>query len=124
MQNRMMNVIEMQKILLHAYTLFTSEELVARMDENDVPSAIINKLEDVIDDPQVKNNDSIMKLSSNDNNSMQSPKSPAQYSSTPCSDNPKFMPALGEHSREILLENGFSDEKIRELAENQIIAVR
>ena len=124
MQNRMMNVIEMQKILLHAYTLFTSEELVARMDENDVPSAIINKLEDVIDDPQVKNNDTIMKLSSNDNNSMQSPKSPAQYSSTPCSANPKFMPALGEHSREILLENGFSDEKIRELSENQIIAVR
>ena len=124
MQNRMMNVIEMQKILLHAYTLFTSEELVARMDENDVPSAIINKLEDVIDDPQVKNNDSIMKLSSNDNNSMQSPKSPAQYSSTPCPNNPKFMPALGEHSREILLENGFSDEKIREFSENQIIAVR
>ena len=105
--------MEMQKILLHAYTLFTSEELVARMDENDVPSAIINKLEDVIDDPQVKNNDSIMKLSSNDNNSMQSPRSPAQYSSTPCSNNPKFMPDLGEHSREILLENGFSDEKIR-----------
>lgn len=124
MQNRMMNVMEMQKILLHAYTLFTSEELVARMDENDVPSAIINKLEDVIDDPQVKNNDSIMKLSSNDNNSMQSPRSPAQYSSTPCSNNPKFMPDLGEHSREILLENGFSDEKIRELSENQIIAVR
>ena len=124
MQNRMMNVMEMQKILLHAYTLFTSEELVARMDENDVPSAIINKLEDVIDDPQVKNNDSIMKLSSNDNNSMQSPGSPARYSSTPCSNNPKFMPDLGEHSREILLENGFSDEKIRELSENQIIAVR
>ena len=52
------------------------------------------------------------------------PKSPAQYSSTPCSDNPKFMPDLGEHSREILLENGFSDEKIREFSENQIIAVR
>ena len=99
-------------------------EAIQKLDENDVPSAIINKLEDVIDDPQVKNNDTIMKLSSNDNNSMQSPKSPAQYSSTPCSDNPKFMPALGEHSREILLENGFSDEKIRELSENQIIAVR
>ena len=124
MQNRMMNVIEMQKILLHSYTLFTSEELVERMDKNDVPSAIINKLSDVIDDPQVKNNDSIMTLSKNDDNSMQSPKSPAKYSSTPCSENPKFMPELGEHSKEILLENGFSDEKINELAENHIIAVR
>ena len=124
MQNRMMNVMEMQKILLHAYTLFTSEELVDRMDKNDVPSAIINKLSDVIDDPQVQNNNSIRELSKDDDNSMQSPRSPAQYSSTPCSDNPKFMPDLGEHSKEILLENGFSDEKINELAENHIIAVR
>jgi crotonobetainyl-CoA:carnitine CoA-transferase CaiB-like acyl-CoA transferase len=34
------------------------------------------------------------------------------------------MPDLGEHSKEILLENGFSDEKISELAEKNIIAVR
>tara|TARA_B100001287_G_scaffold127554_1_gene107538 strand:+ start:625 stop:1812 length:1188 start_codon:yes stop_codon:yes gene_type:complete len=124
MQNRMMNVIEMQEILLHAYTLFTSEELVERMDQNDVPSAIINKLSDVIDDPQVKNNDSIMSISNDDNNSMQSPKSPAHYSSTPCSSNPRFMPDLGQHSKEILLENGFSNEQINELAKREIIAVR
>jgi len=124
MQNRMMNVIEMQEILLHAYTLFTSEELVERMDQNDVPSAIINKLSDVIDDPQVKNNDSIMSISNDDNNSMQSPKSPAHYSSTPCSSNPRFMPDLGQHSKEILLENGFSNEQIDELAKREIIAVR
>ena len=124
MQNRMMNVIEMQEILLHAYTLFTSEELVERMDQNDVPSAIINKLSDVIDDPQVKNNQSIMSISKDDNNSMQSPKSPAQYSSTPCSNNPKFMPDLGQHSKEILLENGFSSEQINDLAKKEIIAVR
>ena len=124
MQNRMMNVIEMQEILLHAYTLFTSEELVERMDQNDVPSAIINKLSDVIDDPQVKNNHSIMSISKDDNNSMQSPKSPAQYSSTPCSDNPKFMPDLGQHSKEILLENGFSSEQINDLAKKEILAVR
>ena len=49
----MMNVMELQKILLHEYTLFTSEELVERMDKNDVASAVINKLGDVIDDPQV-----------------------------------------------------------------------
>ena len=124
MQNRMMNVIEMQEILLHAYTLFTSEELVERMDQNDVPSAIINKLSEVIDDPQVNNNHSIMSISKDDNNSMQSPKSPAQYSSTPCSDNPKFMPDLGQHSSEILLENGFSSEQINEFAKKEIIAVR
>ena len=124
MQNRMMNVIEMQEILLHAYTLFTSEELVERMDQNDVPSAIINKLSDVIDDPQVNNNHSIMSISKDDNNSMQSPKSPAQYSSTPCSDNPKFMPDLGQHSIEILLENGFSSEQINDFAKKEIIAVR
>lgn len=124
MQNRMMNVIEMQKILLHSYTLFTSEDLVNRMDENDVPSAIINKLNDVIDDPQVKNNQSIISISKDKNNSMQSPKSPANYSLTPCSDDPKFMPDLGEHSKEVLLENGFSEAEISKLVSKEIIAVR
>ena len=124
MQNRMKNVMEMQKILLHSYTLFTSKELVERMDENDVPSAIINKLSEVIDDSQVKNNETIISLSKDKKESMQSPRSPAQFSATSCSSNHKYMPNLGEHSKEVLLEYGFSDDEINNLANQNIIAIR
>jgi len=124
MQNRMKNALEMQKILLNSYTSFTSKELVDRMDENDVPSAIINKLDEVIDDPQVTNNKTIISITKNENDSMQSPRSPAQFSSTPCSVDHKYMPNLGEHSKEVLLECGFSDDQINDLADKKIIAVR
>ena len=80
--------------LLNSYTSFTSKELVDRMDENDVPSAIINKLDEVIDDPQVTNNKTIISITKNENDSMQSPRSPAQFSSTPCSVDHKYMPNL------------------------------
>ena len=68
----MMNVMELQKILLHEYTLFTSEELVERMYKNDVASAVINKLGNVIDDPQVSNNETIVSTKRDEKNSMQS----------------------------------------------------
>ena len=120
----MMNVVELQKILLHEYTLFTSEELVERMDKNDVASAVINKLGDIMDDPQVLNNESIVSTKKDDENSMQSPRSPARFSSTPSSPEYRFMPNLGEHSKEVLLEYGFSDEEINNLAKQNIISVR
>jgi crotonobetainyl-CoA:carnitine CoA-transferase CaiB-like acyl-CoA transferase len=34
------------------------------------------------------------------------------------------MPNLGEHSKEVLLEYGFSDEEINSLAAQNIISVR
>ena len=36
----------------------------------------------------------------------------------------RFMPNLGEHSKEVLLEYGFSDEEINNLAIQNIISVR
>ena len=36
-------------------------------------------------------------------------------------DEPSFMPALGEHSSEILKEYGFSDDEINNLIESQIV---
>jgi len=124
MENRMMNVMELQKILLHEYTLFTSEELVERMDKNDVASAVINKLGDVIDDPQVSNNETIVSTKRDEKNSMQSPRSPARFGLASPSPEYRFMPNLGEHSKEVLLEYGFSDEEINNLAIQNIISVR
>ena len=34
------------------------------------------------------------------------------------------MPDLGEHSKEVLLENGFSEAEISKLVSKEIIAVR
>jgi crotonobetainyl-CoA:carnitine CoA-transferase CaiB-like acyl-CoA transferase len=94
------------------------------MDKNDVASAVINKLGDVIDDPQVSNNETIVSTKRDEKNSMQSPRSPARFGLASPSPEYRFMPNLGEHSKEVLLEYGFSDEEINNLAIQNIISVR
>ena len=119
-ENRIMNVVEMQEILLNAYSEFTSDELVKRMEENDVPAAKINKREDIFSDPQVINNSSVINTKNNGEKLIKGPKPPANFLDDEC-DEPKFMPALGEHSSEILKEYGFSNDEINSLIEKKII---
>ena len=119
-ENRLMNVVEMQEILLNAYSEFTSDELVERMEENDVPAAKINRREDIFSDPQVINNSSIINTKNNGEKIIKGPNPPANFLDDEC-DEPKFMPALGQHSSEILKEYGFSNDEINSLIEKKII---
>ena len=119
-ENRLMNVVEMQEILLNAYSEFTSDELVERMEENDVPAAKINSREDIFSDPQVINNSSIINTKNNGEKIIKGPKPPANFLDDEY-DEPKFMPALGQHSSEILKEYGFSNDEINSLIEKKII---
>ena len=119
-ENRLMNVVEMQEILLNAYSEFTSDELVERMEENDVPAAKINRREEIFSDPQVINNSSIINTKNNGEKIIKGPKPPANFLDDEC-DEPKFMPALGQHSSEILKEYGFSNDEINSLIEKKII---
>ena len=119
-ENRLMNVVEMQEILLNAYSEFTSDELVERMEENDVPAAKINRREDIFSDPQVINNSSIINTKNNGEKIIKGPKPPANFLDDEY-DEPKFMPALGQHSSEILKEYGFSNDEINSLIEKKII---
>ena len=119
-ENRLMNVMEMQEILLNAYSEFTSDELVKRMEENDVPAAKINKREEIFSDPQVINNNSVINTKKDGEDLLKGPKPPANFLDNQCEE-PKFMPALGQHSSEILKEYGFSDDEINNLIDNQIV---
>ena len=119
-ENRLMNVMEMQEILLNAYLDFTSDELVKKMEENDVPAAKINKREEIFSDPQVINNQTVINTKKDGENLLKGPKPRANFLENDC-DEPSFMPALGEHSSEILKEYGFSDDEINNLIESQIV---
>ena len=119
-ENRLMNVMEMQEILLNAYLDFTSDELVKKMEENDVPAAKINKREEIFSDPQVINNQTVINTKKDGEDLLKGPKPPANFLENDCGE-PSFMPALGEHSSEILKEYGFSDDEINNLIESQIV---
>ena len=119
-ENRLKNIIEMQSILNQAYLNFTTDEIVKKMEDHDVPVAKINTREEALTDPQVLNNNSIIKISSNGKEVMQGPRAPANFLGTEC-DKPTFLPLLGEHSTEILEEYGYTKEEINSLIDNKIV---
>ena len=59
-ENRFKYSVEMQRILSEEYSKFTSEDLIKRMENNDVPVAKLNSREEMLTDPQVLNNKSII----------------------------------------------------------------
>ena len=93
---------------------------IERMEENDVPAAKINTREEVLTDPQVLNNNSIISTNKDGKEILRGPKPPANFTGTDC-DEPTFSPALGQHSSEILKEYGYSDEEINSLIDNEIV---
>ena len=96
------------------------DDLVKRMEENDVPAAKINKREEIFSDPQVINNNSVINTKKNGEDLLKGPKPPANFLDNQCEE-PKFMPALGQHSSEILQEYGFSNDEINELIDSEVI---
>ncbi|MEM7078567.1 MAG: CoA transferase, partial [Pseudomonadota bacterium] len=115
--------IDMEKLqatLNVAYARFSTAELVQRLEENQVPFAQINPRDEVIDDPQVKAMESLWEFDHPWAGPMRQARPPARFSDTPA-EIFRASPELGEHSREVLQEYGFTDLEIDDLQAEKVI---
>ena len=93
----------------------TTAQLMAAFDAADVWYAPVNEYPDVERDPQVAWNKAIMEFEHPDAGTVRVLAHPVRYDGEP----PPFRrhpPRLGEHTREVLREAGYSDADIDELA--------
>lgn len=109
-----------QQLLNDAYQQFTTEELLPRLDDNQVPFARINARADVIEDPQVKAMGSLIEFEHPIAGPMRQPRPPGRFSETPA-DLFKTSPELGQQTREVLGEFDFSDDEITDLRARKVI---
>ena len=93
---------------------FTSEDLLARLDEHGVPFGPVKTVREFAQDPQAQHNRTIFDAEHPEAGTMRYIRHPAHFSDTPVSLH-KHPPRLGEHSREILAEAGLSEEEIDKL---------
>lgn len=109
------------ELLDTAIRSFTTEDILARMNDNEVPSGRILELEEVFEDPQILHNESILDFDHPSAGKYQQAKPAARFHGTPQDPRRRMPPLLGEHTREVLEELGLDADNIASLQEKGII---
>lgn len=98
----------------------TCADIVETLVAVGVPSAPINSLEDVVNDPHVKFREVLQSVEHPEAGEVISPIYPVKFSKTPPSVRLP-APLLGQHNDEVLSELGYSKSDIAEMRKNKII---
>lgn len=109
-----------QEALNGGYANFDTDELAERLEENQVPFAKINPRDEVIHDSQVQAMGALLEFEHPIAGPMRQARPPARFAETPA-EIFRCSPELGEHTREVLAEAGYSADEITDLRARQIV---
>lgn len=112
------------RLTQEALTPFTSADAMRRLEQNDVPCTPVLTRKQMIRHPQIEANQTLFDYQHPEAGQLRQARQPAVFSSTELS-SPSPPPKLGQHTREVLKETGFSETEIEELsADNAIVCYR
>ena len=109
-----------QEALDAAYACFDTDELATRLEQQQVPFAKINPRDDVVDDPQVRAMAALWEFEHPIAGAMRQARPPAQFRETPA-EIFRCSPELGEHTREVLGEAGYTAAEITDLRARKVV---
>lgn len=109
-----------QQALNDAYARFDTDDLARRLEAEEVPFAKINPRDAVIDDPQVRAMDALWEFEHPVAGPMRQARAPARFHETPAAIR-RCSPELGEHTREVLAEAGYSAAEITDLRARKVV---
>ena len=118
-EGRMVNKGELFAILDQAFATRPLAEWLPRFER--IPSAPIQKLLEVVNDPQAKANDFFVKLDHPAYGPIDVIAPPVKFSQTPASVR-TAAPEFGQHTEEVLIEAGYTWEQIEEFHKKGVIA--
>ncbi len=111
LKGRQDNVTLVWGDLKEQLTKRTSAEWIALLENEDIPFAAVNTLEDLLTDPHLEKVGFWQSLTGPEGEVQRFPSSPLTLSDSPTSIR-RLPPRLGEHTREVLLEYGVAPELI------------
>lgn len=122
-KNMMTHKTEIVEKLDDVFAQKSFEDWTARLTKADLPHEKIQKWKEVIEDEQAWANDYFYKMSYENGKTATLATTPVQFESlgTPAYE---IAPKLGEHTKEIMMSLGYSENKINEMSESKIINVR
>ena len=101
----------------------TSDEVMKLLLKADVPCMPINSLSDLLEDPHIKATDFITEETHPTEGKIKSTNIPNRFSKSPGSLR-RHAPSLGEHSLEVLIEAGYSNDDINSFVRNGITKIK
>ena len=111
---RVSNSQERKEITGQEISKWNSQEILSRLQAEGVPSAPLLDRMELLGNEQILANESILRLNYERFGEVRQARPAARFKKTP-SEITNPAPLLGEHGREILLEIGYSEEKISKL---------
>jgi len=111
---------DLEEILGSAFATYTTDEIVARLREHDVPASAVNDLATVFEHPQVQARGMRRSIDHPTAGRVEMPGSPMNFVER-TTELDRHPPLLGEHTVEILAEFGYSDAEIDDFAANDIV---
>lgn len=118
-ESRARNRTLFRELMDKAYEKFTTDEICARLEAEDVPYSRINLRHEVVDDPQIQAMQALWVYDHPQAGEVRAPRPPAQFAQTP-SNIYAHTPMLGEHNAQILTGLGLSTEEIEVLADSGV----
>ena len=115
------NRAELSTLIENAIRSMTTEELLQRMIDNDVPATRVLELEEVLEDPQIVHNNCVLEFQHPTAGGYRQAGPVARFDVTPQEPRRYMPPLLGEHNEEILGEYGYSTEDLEDLRSKGVI---
>ena len=98
----------------------TSADWIEALDRNDVPCAPVLKRGEMFDHPQVRNNRLVHEVEQPGVGPIRQARPAARFAASPAID-PRPAPGLGQHSREVLGELGYSQAEIDAMVTAKVV---
>jgi crotonobetainyl-CoA:carnitine CoA-transferase CaiB-like acyl-CoA transferase len=105
--------------LAKAFLQKTTDQWMEELEDQGVLCARINTFEDAARDPQIACNKMIVSMEDSEKGELKLLGTPVRLQGTPPTLQ-AFPPRLGQHTREVALELGYSEDELASMAENGV----